>query len=299
MAQRALALWRDLERDAEDELVVTTGGLDAGPTAERCAEALASCGAEFEWLSGEECEERFPGVAAEGRVLFQPDAGACLADQAVAAQVRLAAAAGVEVRPEVGVVSLRPRDDGVAVDTDAGPIEAQTAVLTAGAWVQRILPHVPVTPTVQTVSYFRPLDDDASWPTFIEWEGEDGFVWYEVPAAGGAPGAKVAEHRPGPRVDPSHGPFDPDPSAVEATADYVRRRFPGLEPQPLSAETCLYEMTPDEDFVIDRNGPIVVGAGGSGHSFKFAPLLGEILADLVVGRDPDVSLGRFSVSRFA
>src|SRR5436190_391751 len=84
--------------------------------------------------------------------LFQPDAGVCLAERAVAAQVLLAAAAGADVRPEVEVVSLRPRERGVAIDTSAGPIEAKAAVVTAGAWATSILPLVPVTATVQTVS---------------------------------------------------------------------------------------------------------------------------------------------------
>src|SRR5438309_10003780 len=72
MAQRALPLWRELERDASEDLVVTTGGLDVGPTAGRCGEALAECGAELEWLTSTESQARFPGIAVEDRALFQP-----------------------------------------------------------------------------------------------------------------------------------------------------------------------------------------------------------------------------------
>ena len=176
-------------------------------------------------------------------------------------------------------------------------IEADVAVVTPGAWASHLLPGIPVAATAQTVAYYPRADDGASWPTFIEWT-DRGFAWYEVPSSGGAPGVKVGEHRPGPRVDPAEGPFEPDADALAATTEYARRRFPGLIASPVHAETCLYEMTPDERFVLDRRGPIVVGTGGSGHAFKFTPLLGEILADLAQGSPPAVPIERFSPSRF-
>jgi sarcosine oxidase len=299
MAQRALGLWRDLERDAGEELLVTTGGLDAGPLAGECADSLSACGAAHEWLDPGAMAERFPGISLEGlgRALFQPDAGVCLADRTVAAQVRLAAAAGVDIREDTEVTAVRAHDDGAVVETSNGAIEADVAVVTPGAWAKHVLPDLPVRAAAQTVSYFRPVDPAATWPTFIEWE-ELGFGRYEVPMAGHAPGVKVAEHRPGSVVDPADGPFEPDPKAIEANARYVRERFPGLDPSPVASETCLYELTPDEHFVLDRTGPIVVGTGGSGHAFKFTPLLGEILADLAQGRAPELPVARFGAGRF-
>ena len=297
MAERALDLWRALEHDADETLLVTTGGLDTGPGAERCAASLAEAGVEHEWLSKKECEERFAGIDAPGPVLFQPDAGVSLAERAVAAQVRLAAADGVEVREETEVLALRPRDDGVAIDTAAGPIEARAAIVTPGAWAQQLL-DVPITASLQTVTYFAPRDESDPWPTYIEWSAE-GTAWYAVPREGGAPGVKAGEHLPGRTVDPKDGPFEPDADSVEGSADFVRRRFPGLDPQPLASETCLYELSPDEHFVLDRQGPIVIGTGGSGHGFKFAPLVGEVLADLAEGREPGLPAGKFSLARFA
>ena len=104
-----------------------------------------------------------------------------------------------------------------------------------------------------------------------------------MPAAGGAPGVKVAAHIPGPAVDPADGPFTVDPALEGEAAGYVRDRLPGLDPAGLAAETCLYTMTTDEDFLLDRAGPLVVGGGCSGHAFKFGPLLGEFLAVLALG----------------
>jgi sarcosine oxidase len=274
MAERALPLWRELE------------------------EAGAAC----EWLSAREAAERFPSISFEGldRVLYQPDAGVALADRTVAAQERLARGGGAEIREEARVTGIEPNEDGVVVHVGTGSIRARRAVVTAGGWTQSLLDgagySVPVRSTVQTVSYLRPRTD-APMPTLIEWSGES-LAWYAVPQVGGAPGAKVAEHRPGPLVDPARAPFPPDEHAEKANGAYAARRLPGFDPWPVASETCLYELTPDEDFVIDQIGPIVVGAGFSGHGFKFVPLIGELLADLAQDQDLDIPRGRFSLRRF-
>jgi sarcosine oxidase len=147
------------------------------------------------------------------------------------------------------------------------------------------------------VSYFAPAGPgDPEFPTFIDWTGPD-ISWYALPAAGIAPGVKLGQHVGGELVDPADGPFEVNPARIAAQADYVRRRFPGLNPTPVHAETCLYSMTPDEDFILDRVGPVVIGAGFSGHGFKFAPVIGEILADLATGSDPRLPSDRFSLDR--
>src|SRR5262249_60359505 len=88
-----------------------------------------------------------------------------------------------------------------------------------------------------------------------------------------------------------------DPGLEAGAAGYVRGRLPGLDPAGLAAETCLYTMTADEDFLLDRDGPLVVGGGCSGHAFKFGPLLGEFLADLALGKDIPGPRERFSLRR--
>src|SRR5439155_7870150 len=122
-------------------------------------------------------------------------------------------------------------------------------------------------------------------------------VSYAVPAANEAPGVKVGEHAGGLEVDPGDGPFDVDPARVRSHAGYVARRLPLLDPTPVRSETCLYTMTPDEDFVLDRVGNVVVGAGFSGHGFKFGPIIGETLAALALGREPPIPRERFSALR--
>ena len=304
MAVLAGEAWVRLAGQAGEDLVITTGGLDTGPAAEQCAAALRECGVEHTWLSASEVRGRFPGIAVRPgeRMLFQPDSGVCLADRAVAALQRLAQRAGVPVRQQAPVLAIEPQRDRVVLHTPAGEISARVAVVTAGAWAGGLLAgavtHVPrLTATLQQVRYFAPRAGSGPWPTLIEWPDARP-CWYVVPAAGGAPGVKVAAHVPGPKIDPRDGPFTLiDPVLEDEAVGYVRDRLPGLERAGFGPETCLYTMTADEDFVLDRDGPVVVGGGCSGHAFKFGPLLGEVLADLALGAEPPIALDRFLLRR--
>jgi sarcosine oxidase len=317
MAVVARETWAQLADDAGEELLITTGGLDVGPGADACASALAECGVPSGWLTAAEVPERFPGIAARPgeRMLLQADAGVLLAGRAVGALQRLAARDGADLRPHTPVLSIEPRGDGVLLRTPGGEISARAAVIAAGGWCAGLLAgavaRIPrLTVHLQQIRYFAPraASDQVSagkpagaggdsWPTLIEW-GPAGAGWYVVPAVGGAPGVKVAAHIPGRAVDPREGPFtEIDPAAEDEAARYARERLPGLAPAGFGPETCLYTMTPDEDFVLDREGPVVVGGGGSGHAFKFGPLLGEMLADLALGKETRVPRDRFALSR--
>jgi monomeric sarcosine oxidase len=303
MALAAGEAWARLAWEAGEQLVVTTGGLDAGPAAGDCAAALRECGVDHGWLTARQIRDRFPGIAVRPgeRMLFQPDSGVCLAGRAVTALQRLALRNGVSIRAHTPVLGIEAHDSQVVLRTPAGEISARVAVVTAGAWAEGLLAGavaaVPgLTATLQQVRYFAPRDA-SPWPTLIEWPDARPY-WYAVPMVGSAAGVKVAAHVPGRAVDPRDGPFgEIDPAREDEAADYVRERLPGLEPAGLSPETCLYTMTADEDFVIDRAGPVVVGAGCSGHAFKFGPLLGEVLADLALGTEPAIARERFSLRR--
>ena len=111
----------------------------------------------------------------------------------------------------------------------------------------------------------------------------------EIRAGDGAPG------RP---LDPRDGPFEVDPEEEGWVNELVRRRLPTFSPTPLRSETCIYTMTPDQDFVLDRSGPIVVGSACSGHGFKFGPLLGDLLADLALDGEAGMPAARFALPRF-
>ena len=257
------------------------------------------------WLPAGEVAARFPGIAARAgeRMLYQADSGVLLADQAVAALQRLAGRDGADIRPRTPVLGVEPRGDRVLLRTPAGGDIGAGGGDSGGRLVRGAAgrggdPRPAADRDAAADPVLSPRAAGGDWPTLIDWSADGRAVWYAVPAAGGAPGVKVGAHAPGPAVDPGSGPFaEIDPAAEEAAARFVRERLPGLVPDGLGAETCLYTMTPDEHFVIDREGPVVVGGGGSGHAFKFGPLLGEMLADLALGRPTRVPRGRFALGR--
>ncbi|MDP9343312.1 MAG: N-methyl-L-tryptophan oxidase [Actinomycetota bacterium] len=296
--------WRELERGAGENLLHTTGGLDVGPGAGVAAEALAEANVPFQWMRPEDAAERWPGlvVRAGERLLFQADAGVVSAGAALLAMARTARRAGAEIREDTPAEAVTPDGDGVEVRTPGGSIGARVAVLTAGAWMPALLPAMGLeTPlalevTREQVTYFEQRRP-SGLPTLIEWPDptDPGPARYAVPDPSLPGTLKLGEHLAGPVVDPELRTFDPDPVAEARVHAWAARRFAGLRPRV--SETCLYTTTPDEDFVLDRLGPIVVGSACSGHGFKFAPLIGECLAALATGDPPPVPLERFRASR--
>jgi sarcosine oxidase len=298
MARLALREWRALEAAAGETLLVTTGGLDTGPGAGAVAEALEEAGEDFEWLEAEEVGRRWPGLHLDvGVSLYQADAGVCLADRTVETQARLARSAGAVIREETEVLRLRPEDGHVMVETREGVERADVLVVTAGAWASGLLEtagvELPTRSTQEQVLYLRRERASVSpLPTLI-----DRFepMSYAVPDPLGSGGVKVGEHLAGPVVDPDTRNFVADDSSVERIRDWAARRFPDARPERV--ETCLYTNTADEDFVIDRVEQVVVGSACSGHGFKFAPLVGRLLADLACGAPPAIDLSRFALAR--
>jgi sarcosine oxidase len=118
----------------------------------------------------------------------------------------------------------------------------------------------------------------------VHWRDDDG-EWGEYESYGlyeAGAGVKVGLHASGPPVDPDDRDFAPEPSRDDALRTYVREWFPGLDPERSTPISCVYDNTENGDFVIDRLGPIVVATGFNGEGFKFVPLIGELLRDLVL-----------------
>jgi sarcosine oxidase len=282
MAMEALPLWRELETELGAELLTATGGLDVGGRLDAHAAALTECGAAFELLDGAEVTARWPGlsVAREEKVLFQPDSGIVRADASVLSLMASATRHGAEVRAETPVRSLRHSNDRVEVDIGVATLGAEAVVVTAGAWARPLLSaagiDLAVTPTRETVAYFG-HDDPLSLPTLVDWS--DPTALYVLASPG--QGLKAGLHHAGPATDPDEE-GSVDAATVARLAAGVRERYLRAAPEPHRAETCIYTNTTDESFVLERHGRIVVGSACSGHGFKFAPLVGERLADLAV-----------------
>lgn len=277
MAIEARSLWRDVEQASGRELLVTTGGIDVGEAGEDIAAALEACGIGFELLEGSAAHGRFSTVQVLNNetILLQPDAGVVAADAAVATFQHGTEGAGGEIRTLTQVLALEPGEDLVEVVTDHGSVTASVVVVTAGAWVADLLAplgfDVPVQPTRETVAYF---EIEGALPALVEW-GDP--LMYALPTLHGD--LKVAEHIAGPPADPdSTGGVNE--ISLETLREWVASRFVGAAPKEHHSETCLYTNTPDESFILQRIGRLVIGSPCSGHGFKFAPLIGERLAAL-------------------
>jgi len=293
LARRAREPWAELEDECGLQLLRPTPQLTFGAGLDAVREAMRSAGAPSEVLSAEEAAARYPGVTISGPALLEPESCVISADAAL----RVLAAGAGEVRTGVTVTGVG--DDGrrVTVRTGTGSVTAGAAVVCAGPWTSRLLAGtgitVPAAATQEQVGYLAPAPP--SMPIFICYDAE---VPYGLPVPGSAL-YKIGFHHGGPLADPARQDQRPDERLSAQLARMARRYLPGLSPDLVATERCVYDNSPDEDFIVDRIGRVVIGSGTSGHGFKFGPLLGEWLADLADDGDPGASAGRFSLGRFA
>jgi sarcosine oxidase len=305
LAQRALVLWRALEEDSGRSVLTLTGAVDHGPkeALSPVHAALRRAGEQAQFLAPDEAHERWPGLAFDTAVLFHPNAGRVHADDAVVAFQDAATKLGADVRHGVRVAHIATRDDGVAVTTVDGETTVATlAVVSAGAWTSLLIDHLPIPlrTTQEQPAHFPALDPDIEWPSFLHHSGAglSGDIGSDFAVYGltSVDGIKVGFHARGPIVDPDHRDRTPDPVALAALQNYARTWLPGVAADAAAPTTCLYTLTPDHQFIVDRVGPVVVLAGFSGHGFKFAPAIGELATALALDRlsAPEV----FALDRF-
>lgn len=295
--------WHELEAAAGEQLLRVTGGIDVGPQALERADLLEETGVPVERLLGADARGRWPSLRlpAEADVVFQPQGGVVRAAPTVIAQARLAADAGATVRSEITVTDLVGRGNGVEVRTEHGEtFGAPVAIVAAGAWAGPLLARagieVSLRANLEQSTYFMLEDPGAALPTVIDWLEHAQKPPYLVPDPWEAGSFKVGLHRAGPPTDADTRTFDPDPARVSRAIDYVTSHVPAARATERT-DTCLYTITPDEDFVLDRIGPIVVASPCSGHGFKFVPLFGRALADLAMGAEPAFDRTAFRIDR--
>jgi sarcosine oxidase len=292
LAGQARVLWRALETAAGENLITPTGGVDHGAYRDpvRLAGILDAAGVEGQVLTAEDAGTRWPGMVFDGPVLFHPEGGVLDPDRAMAAMVRLAR---IQWYPQTPVLAVEPDADGVLLRLADRTVRAGTAVIAAGAWLPQLLDGVVdlprLTVTEQRVFHFPRRDPTARYPTFVHDDGKRLMYGMMAGRDGGPDGAvKVAAHFVGPQVSPDTRTGVIDEDARRLAVGYVKEWLPGLEPVPHSETTCLYTATDTEDFILDRVGPLVVCSTCSGHGAKFAPLIGELAADLCIGRSDRV-----------
>lgn len=296
LAMQCKPLWRQLEAESGERLLIETGGLDLADDPEgfnavdEVARTLERLGAAYALLDAEQVRARFPmfSMSREGRAVYSPDAGILLADRCVRAFVRLAQAQGAVVHEHEAVRAIHPEDAHVWVETAQQRYRARAVIITAGAWVNALLAGLgfalPLRIEREQVAYFDARGSAEFRPERMPiWIHYRALIAYGFPDLGN--GVKAGFHHAGHYLnsaDENNG--QPDAADLERLGNYIRMRFPALDPTPRNALTCLYTNAPDEDFIIDALPSVpnvIVASPCSGHGFKFAVGIGRALADLV------------------
>jgi sarcosine oxidase len=265
MAQRAAEHWRVLEDESGVQLLYPTPQLTFGSGAGAVLDALTAVGVHAERISAAAIEQRFPTFAGRGDAVLETTSAVIAADRTLEV---LREHSGAEVRERI----LVERVDATRVETADEIIEARDVVVCAGPWTRTLVPGIATTTTLEHAGYMRA---GAGLPIFIDFTDP---AVYGLPTPG-SDVYKLAVHHGGPPIDPD-APFVPSEAAVFALHRAIHHWLPDAE--VLRIDVCPYDNTADERFVVERVDGIVVGAGTSGHAFKFGPLLGGRLADLVL-----------------
>ncbi len=309
--------WHAVERDAGASIITRTGGVDLfPPTAaidpQPYLDSLDGVGVPYEWIEAREIRRRWPafdrGTVVDGDVMgiASPDTGIVPAGPATATMQQLAVEYGAELVDHTPVRSIRPVEGEVDVRTDDGDIRVGSVIVCADAWTNRLLRplghNVSMAVTREQVSYFPTADlDDLRPGRFPVWIWMHDPSYYGFPTYG--PGdiadhVKGSEDCGGAEVDPDTRTFEPDTGMEQRLGDFMRALVGDRFGAPRTT-TCLYTLTADRDFVIDRlpDHPNVCIGLGAAHGFKFASWFGRRLAELASGVPPVAELAPFAFDR--
>jgi sarcosine oxidase len=301
MAIRSLFGWQELGEESGQHLLEPTGFLSFGERVNELAAGMKAGGAAYEILMGEELAERFPGIRVAGPAVVESTAGVLRSDDVLSALARSARSAGAEIAEGVRVSGVENGEGSVRLRAGALQYECDRAVLCGGAWSGELAEMAGLStggvfrPSLQQVAYLRPKSVSLRGvPAFVE---RGSVTYYGVPTHF-LDQYKIGLHDPGRTVRPAEVPLDDDAAELVLLRNAAARLLPAFVDEPSATERCFYDNTPDENFVIDRVGRVVIGGGTSGHGFKFGPVWGEVLADLADGAAPAVPLDRFAIRRF-
>jgi sarcosine oxidase len=311
LLRRAYAGWARLEAATGRSLITWCGALMIGhPDGAVVAGTLDSVrrwDLPHELLDGAAMAAAFPQfVLGDGEVaVFERNAGVVHPEGAVRSQLDDAAAHGALLRFESAVSGWDIADGGVVVDAEGVRVSARRLVITAGPWAQRLLDHrFPLDP-VRTVTYHYAPPDAGTFaaqrfPAFV-WElgASDSLYGMAEPATGTC---KFGFHHRRTPTDPDDLDRSVSPAETAAMDEQLAGRIPGVAGPCVATTVCMYTMTPDEHFVVGHlpssDGVVSVAAGFSGHGFKFAPVVGEVLADLAIDGGTDAPIALFDPTRF-
>ncbi len=317
MAKANYPLWMALQEEAGETLYYRTGGVDFGtpdqPYIQDLIVALNTAGINYETLSPKEAEKRFPQFRFKDdmTVIYQADSGMLAATRSTLAHIRLAQQMGAAVLAETPATKIVPTHDGVEVHTEHEIYSAARLIVTAGGWIGELLEdtglHLPITPTRVQLAYFQPDNpadyDAAHCPVFIAHVPGiySEHLPYGLSSLNGS-GLKIGLHGGEGVNHPSEINYTPDAEVVDRLRAFMRDHMPGANGKLLLQRVCVYTMTPDEHFIIDKHPEhpqIIICSACSGHGFKFGALIGTILKDLALEGTTSHDISLFNVTRFS
>ncbi len=309
--QRAYKLWTELEEDSGQGGILTiTGGLMFGASdSDVVLGSLTSGrlhGLPYEEFSAREAAREFPGfkLADDMVAVYEPRSGFVAPDLAMATQCRLAEERGAVLRYGEAVMGWSADGEGVRVETADDSYAAQALVLCAGPWTSELTADLGLPLEVWRIvnAYFNPRDPAryavGNCPIYL-FDAPEG-TFYGFPHLDGI-GLKIGRHDNGESTTARTVRRTVDQAEIDGLHDVLTSYLPGAAGPWLTAITCMYTMTPDEHFIIDRHpehSNVVIGCGFSGHGFKFASAIGETLGELASGEPASQPVGFLGLERF-
>jgi len=295
---KSYELWRKLEKNVKKDLLHLVGMLEVGPPDGELIKGIRHSAdvhdLPVEFLSLHETSELFPGLGLTDEFLFafERDAGYLLVEDCIASFLALATSSGAELITDTVVSDWSASLDGVEIKTSKGTIQAGALVLAGGPWASQLLGKTQgVSLELRKKHMYWYSNDDqqyfssSGFPVFaFELPAKDNYrIYYGFPQIN-SDGVKFAEHSGGLLVDSPDSIKDKHDPDAHKTDLFARTYLPHISGSVSRHETCLYTLSPDENFYLDVHPQfdnVAFAAGLSGHGFKFAPVLGEVLADLV------------------
>jgi sarcosine oxidase len=310
LLKRAYELWDEIQRHAGEQIFYKTGSIDAGPADswvfKGSLRSSVEHSLEHEVLTGQEMSARWPGYRLPHDImgLYQPDGGFIVPERAIVSHVNAAMALGAEIHGREQVLGWEPRGDGVRVITDRAEYEADSLIFTGGAWSHDLLPFLKglSIPERQVLAWLQPerptLFQPSTFPVFNLLVEEGRFYGFPI---FGVPGFKFGKyHHFEESVDPYDYPREATLEDEEMLRDFAARYFPDAAGPTMTLKACMFINSPDNHFIIDLHPDypqVSYATGFSGHGFKFASVIGEIMADLAERQQTRHDIGLFALDR--
>jgi sarcosine oxidase len=300
LLQRAYPLWRQLEDESGTQLLTMTGALAIGPPDGELVAGVLTSARENQLphrlLDATEMSRLYPQhrLAAGDVGVLDEQAGFLRPERSVAAAAARAEALGARLMLETEVTAVEARSGGVVIETSRGRFAAEHALVAAGAWTSKLLPqlglpleverHVMAWLAVEDPTAFAP----ARFPVFIR-ELSDGRFRYGFPSTDGRSIKVGVDHREGTEADPDSIAREVAETELAPVRDFGREQLRGVTGEVVDARVCMYTNTPDERFLAASPAGmpgVTVLSACSGHGFKFASVMGELMADLILDTRP-------------